>query len=170
MTDQEVKTEATEEAKEPKVKKVREPKPKAPPKPTRFAKGWTQENWDKHLATMTATAVPEGWISMAVVCKAAISEGIKTSRIVAACGGDRAGDDIWDPVFEVKYVGSRKFLSPESMTKGFALLKDPLYHPAHKGRIAKPKDPNAEPKTRKKRIQPAPEGEPEPWVEPANSN
>lgn len=149
------------EVKQPKPK--REPKPKAEPKPPRFSKGWTVESWQKHLASMTRAAVPEGWLNMAVVCKKANEVGIKTSRLVAACGGDRAGDDLWNPVFEVVYVGGRKFLSPDVLTEGFKMLQDPLYHPAHKGRIAKPKDPNAEPKKVKK-IKGAPEGQPEPWV------
>jgi len=122
-----------------KVEKAkREPKPKAEPKPPRFSKNWDEEKWAKKLAGMTVDKVPDGWINMAEIVKAAVSAGIKRSRICTAMGGDRCASEPWDPIFQVKYVGGRKYGSPEILTKGFTLLADAEYHkPARRGRVKK---------------------------------
>ena len=56
------------ETKAVKEKKVRVAKPKAEPKPLRFANGWDQEKWTRHMADISVAAIPEGWIGMAKVC------------------------------------------------------------------------------------------------------
>lgn len=155
---------------EAKQKVKREPKPKAPPKPPRLSSAWTEETWEKHLADLSTPVIPDGWINMATVCKKALEVGIKTSRLVSAAGGDRAKNPIWDPVFEVKYVGSRKYMSPSVLTDGFSKLLDPTFHPARVGRA--PKDPNAPEQPKKIKIKAAPKGEPTAWIapkEPENS-
>jgi hypothetical protein len=53
-------------------------------------------------------------------------------------GGDRAMNEAWDPIFQVTYVGGRKYGSPAILTKGFDLLKDAEYHKTvRKGRAPK---------------------------------
>jgi len=114
-----------------KVKVAKEP---------RFAKKWTPEKWQEHLKSLQKDAVPEGWLGMADIVKLAKEAGIKTSRICSAMGGDRAGGEVWDPVFQIFYVGGRKYGSPEILTKGFELLKDPEFHKQErKGRPKKEK-------------------------------
>lgn len=118
-------------------KKVKVPKVAKEP---RFRKGLNAEQWATKLASMTKTDLPEGYLGMAEIVKAARGENIKTSRICTAMGGDRGMSEPWDPIFQVTYVGGRKFGSPDILTKGFALLKDPEYHKAvHKGRPHKEK-------------------------------
>jgi hypothetical protein len=116
--------------------------PKTPKEP-RFRKGLTQEAWQAKLASITVAEIPAGWVGMAEICKAARDQNppIKISRVCTAMGGDRALGEPWDPIFQVKYVGGRKYGSPEILTKGFALLQDPEYHKAiHKGRKPAEKD------------------------------
>ena len=110
------------------VKAPKEPKPKAPPKEPRFRKGLDSAKWAEKLASMTQATVPEGYLGMSEICKKANDQDIKTSRIVSAMGGDRGWNPPWDPIFQVVYVGNRKFGSPAILDKGFALLKDPEYH------------------------------------------
>jgi len=66
---------------------------------------------------------PDNWLKMSDVCRAAEEQGLKTSQVVRASGGDACTGEILDPVFKVAYVGKRKFMNPEVMTKGFAMLK-----------------------------------------------
>ena len=155
----------TKEVKAGKEKKVRVAKPKAEPKPIRFGNGWDAEKWAKHLTEVSVAAIPEGWLGMAKVCDLAVEAGIKRTRIVTACGGDRAGEGIWNPCFEVKYVGGRKFLAPEVVTVGFPLLLNPEFHATKRGRVAKPVDPNAPVKEKKVKIPKAPAGEAPTWIE-----
>jgi uncharacterized protein YdbL (DUF1318 family) len=75
------------------------------------------------IAANTAEVVPEGFIRMSKVCEAANKEGITTSALVNATGGDAATKPVMDPVFTVTYVGRGKWLNPDVLTKGFALLK-----------------------------------------------
>lgn len=120
------------------VKKL--PKESKTPKEPRFRKGLTQEAWATKLAGMTRDAVPEGWLGMAEIVKQAVAAGIKKSRICSAMGGDRGMSEPWDAVFQVVYVGGRKFGSPDILTKGFSLLQDAEYHKAvRKGRPKKEK-------------------------------
>lgn len=67
--------------------------------------------------------VPENWIRMSKVCQAAVEQGITISAVVNAAGGDAATKPVIDPVFRVAYVGRGKFMNPEVLTKGFAILK-----------------------------------------------
>lgn len=109
-------------------------------KEPRFRKGLTAEAWKTKLAELTVDKVPEGWLGMSEIVKAAQGEGIKVSRVCTAMGGDRGTGEFWDPIFRIVYVGGRKFGSPEILTKGFELLKDPEYHKvARKGRPKKEK-------------------------------
>jgi hypothetical protein len=59
---------------------------------------------------------------MSKVCRALEALGFTTKEIVDACGGDACTDPILAPVFQVVYVGRRKFLAPEVLTDGPALL------------------------------------------------
>jgi hypothetical protein len=81
-----------------------------------------------HEGKIRATAeevpvAPENWIKMSDVCRAAEEQGLKTSQVVRASGGDACTLPIMDPVFKVAYVGKRKYMNPDVMTKGFAMLK-----------------------------------------------
>ena len=115
-------------------------KVKKEPKEPRFRKGLTADEWKEKLAALTVDKVPEGWLGMSEIVKAARAEEIKVSRICTAMGGDRGMGEFWDPIFRIVYVGGRKYGSPEILTKGFQLLKDPEYHKvARKGRPKKEK-------------------------------
>ena len=70
-----------------------------------------------------ADAIPQGFLLMSDVCRKANTVGISTSRVVKACGGDACTEPVLDKVFEVTYVKSRKYLHPDVISKGFALLK-----------------------------------------------
>lgn len=129
----------TEEAVE-KVEQPKKEKKEKVPKEPRLSKKWTKESWGEHLSGLQKDVVPEGWLNMAEIVKKAVEEGITRSRICSAMGGDRVGSAPWHPVFEVVYVGGRKFGSPEILTTGFALLKDPEFHKTErKGRPRKEK-------------------------------
>jgi hypothetical protein len=67
--------------------------------------------------------VPEGWLRMSAVCRKAVEQGFTISQIVNAAGGDACTKPLLDPIFKVKYVGRGKWMNPEVVTKGFALLK-----------------------------------------------
>ncbi len=69
-----------------------------------------------------AEAVPDGFVRMSKVCEAARDQGIPVSAVVNACGGDATTKPPLDEVFRVTYVGRAKWLNPDVMTKGFALL------------------------------------------------
>jgi hypothetical protein len=75
------------------------------------------------IAAVQAEVVPEGYVRMSKVCEAANKEGITTSALVNATGGDAATKTPLDPIFTVTYVGRGKWLNPDVLTKGFALLK-----------------------------------------------
>ena len=138
MTDTVPAVATTPEVKAPKVKEPKAIKPKAEPKPPRLSATWTEEKWAAKLATMTVPSKPEDWLIMSEIVKQAVAQDIKRSRICTAMGGDRCANEVWDPIFEVKYVGGRKYGSPEILTKGFALLKDPEFHkPARRGKVKK---------------------------------
>lgn len=130
----------------PKVVKVKVVKPPKEAKPPRLSKNWTEEKWQARLAELTVPAVPEGWLGMADVCKKMTDMEIKTSRVVSACGGDRCKDTPWAPVFQVRYVGGRKFLAPEILTVGAALLKDSTFHPIVRIGRKKATNPDGTPK------------------------
>lgn len=66
---------------------------------------------------------PDNWVRMSEVCRKAEEQGLKTSQVVRASGGDACTLPILDPVFKVAYVGKRKFMNPDVMTRGFAMLK-----------------------------------------------
>jgi hypothetical protein len=66
---------------------------------------------------------PENWVKMSDVCRAAEEQGLKTSQVVRASGGDACTLPIMDPIFKVAYVGKRKYMNPDVMTRGFAMLK-----------------------------------------------
>lgn len=68
-------------------------------------------------------AVPENWVRMSKVCDAAVEQGLTINQIVKASGGDAATKPVLDPIFKVVYVGRGKWMNPEVLTKGFALLK-----------------------------------------------
>jgi hypothetical protein len=85
-----------------------------------------------------ASAVPEGWLKMSFVCRSLEAKGFKTAAIVKACGGDATTDQVLDEVFRPTYVGKRKYLHPDVLVKGPALLKKaqeakPVSKPAEKG-------------------------------------
>jgi hypothetical protein len=130
--EQEVKQEVEQKpVKEKKVKVVKEP---------RLSDKWTPEKWASHLASMTVQEVPEGYVIMSDIVKNAVELGVKKSRICSAMGGDRAANAAWDPIFQVVYVGGRKYGSSEILTKGIELLNDPEFHkPVRKGRQKKEK-------------------------------
>jgi hypothetical protein len=73
--------------------------------------------------------VPEGWVRMSKVCRAADDAGIGTRAVVKASGGDAAVGPLLDPIFQVVYVGRGKFMNPEVLTKGFELLKKAVSEP-----------------------------------------
>jgi hypothetical protein len=121
------------------VKEVKVKTPKVKKEP-RYRKNLTAEVWAKKLASMTVEKAPEGWLGMSEIVKAAKAKGIKVSRICSAMGGDRAMNEPWEPIFQVKYVGGRKFGSPVILTEGFKKLLDLEYHKTeHKGRPKKEK-------------------------------
>jgi hypothetical protein len=151
-----------------KVKKVRVPKPPAEPKPLKFRKGLDGAAWLAKLASMTVAAIPEGYLGMADVCKKANEAGIKTSRLVTAAGGDRADKEPFDPVFQVVYVGHRKFMNPAVLDEGFMKLLDPEYHKTVRvGRVAKPKAEGAVDAAGKKIKKIKVAAEAKPWTEEA---
>ena len=131
---------------ETKVVKVKVAKPPKEAKPPRLSKAWDEEKWKARLAELTVPTVPEGWMGMADVCKKMTDMEIKTSRVVSACGGDRCKDEPWNPVFQVRYVGGRKYLSPKILTDGAALLKDPAFHPILRVGRKKAVNPDGTPK------------------------
>lgn len=67
--------------------------------------------------------VPEGYVRMSEVCTAAKKAGLTINQVVIATGGDAATKPPLDPIFEVVYVGRRKWLHPDVLTKGFDLLR-----------------------------------------------
>jgi len=69
-----------------------------------------------------AEVAPEGWIGMSVVCREFRDAGIPISKVVTAAGGDACTKPTLDPVFDVVYVGRRKYMHPEVLTKGMKLL------------------------------------------------
>jgi hypothetical protein len=142
----------TAPAVEQKVVKVKVAKPPKEAKPPRLGKGWTEEKWKARLAELTVPAIPEGWLNMADVCKKFNDAGVKISRVVSASGGDRCANEPWDAVFQVKYVGGRKYQSPDVLVKGMALLNDPTFHPVV--RIGRKKATNPDGTTK----EPAPKG------------
>lgn len=81
----------------------------------------------------TREAVPEGYIRMSVVCRAAVENGLTIGQIVNASGGDACTKPIMDPVFQVVYVGRAKYMHPDVMTKGFNLLKAKVIEKPEKG-------------------------------------
>lgn len=89
-----------------------------------------------------AEKAPEGWVRMSKVCDAAEKAGLKRGDIVNAAGGDAATKPVMDEVFRVVYVGKAKYMNPEVLTKGIALLKTSKAQRAE----AKAKAPKAEPK------------------------
>lgn len=126
--EQEVKLEVKKE----KVVKV--------PKEPRLSNKWTTETWAAHLAAHSVNAVPDGYLVMSEIVKKAVELGVKKSRICTAMGGDRAANAPWAPVFQVVYVGGRKYGSPKILTDGIALLNDPEFHKVErKGRPKKEK-------------------------------
>lgn len=84
-------------------------------------------------SAQVAEKAPENWVRMSKVCEAAVKEGLTISAVVNAAGGDAAVKPVMDPVFQVVYVGRAKYMNPDVLTKGFALLK------AHKAEKAAPK-------------------------------
>ncbi|HKZ43349.1 MAG TPA: hypothetical protein VJ044_20490 [Candidatus Hodarchaeales archaeon] len=141
MTDELVKAPVAEK----KVKAPKEPKAPKAPKATRFTNGWTAETWAEKLASMSVPTVPDGYLIMSEIVKKAQEAGIKTGRICMAMGGDRCAKEPWAPVFQVVYVGGRKYGSPEILTRGFELLADPEFHkPARRGKSKKEGEPSAE--------------------------
>lgn len=70
-----------------------------------------------------AEKAPEGWVRMSKVCDAAEKAGLKRGDIVNAAGGDAATKPVLDEIFRVVYVGKAKYMNPEVLTKGIALLK-----------------------------------------------
>lgn len=115
------------------VKKVKKEE-----KEPRFRKGLTAEQWNERLAALSKPSIPDGYVIMSEIVKAAKAEGIKVSRICSAMGGDRAMGEPWDPIFQVVYVGGRKYASSEILQRGFQLLQDPEYHKTvRKGRPKK---------------------------------
>jgi len=81
--------------------------------------------------------VPQGWIRMSVVCRKANEQGITTSALVNAAGGDACVKPLLNKVFEVVYVKSGKWMSPDVLTVGFAMLKNPDPKPAVAPKAAK---------------------------------
>jgi len=80
-----------------------------------------------------AEKAPEGWLRMSKVCDAAEKAGLKRRDIVVASGGDAAVGDVLNDIFRVVYVGKAKYMNPEVLTQGFAMLK------AHKVQTAEAK-------------------------------
>lgn len=66
---------------------------------------------------------PKGYLRMSEVCRKAVNAGLKISAVVNAAGGDACTKPTIDPVFDIVYVGKGKYMNPEVLTKGFALLK-----------------------------------------------
>lgn len=91
-----------------------------------------------------AEKAPEGWVRMSKVCDAAEKAGLKRGDIVNAAGGDAATKPVLDEIFRVVYVGKAKYMNPEVLTKGIALLKQ------SKAQRAEAKAPKAESKAETK--------------------
>jgi hypothetical protein len=92
---------------------------------TRGEVGDTCKNHEGKLriSAEEVSVAPEGWLKMSDVCRLAEEKGLKTSQIVNASGGDACTKPILDPVFKVAYMGKRKYMNPDVITKGFQLLK-----------------------------------------------
>ena len=71
----------------------------------------------------SAEKAPDGWLRMSKVCDAAEKVGLSRGSIVTAAGGDAVTKPLLDPIFTVVYVGRAKYMNPEVLVKGFALLK-----------------------------------------------
>jgi hypothetical protein len=71
----------------------------------------------------SAESAPQGWLRMSLVCRKARAQDIRISAVVNAAGGDACTKPLLDPLFEVTYVGAAKFMHPDVVTKGFAMLK-----------------------------------------------
>lgn len=72
----------------------------------------------------TVAEAPQGWINMAAVCRAGLEKGIKIATVVKAAGGDACTEPPIHPVFTVVYAGKRKYLHPDVMTEGLAMLEN----------------------------------------------
>lgn len=78
---------------------------------------FTNEQLMEHRGTMTATAVPEGWIKVSELHKICEREGIPVNRMVNAFGRDRGLGAPLHPKFRVLYVGRARYLDPWCASK-----------------------------------------------------
>jgi len=84
----------------------------------------TNEDLMAHRGTMTATAVPEGYIKVADLHKICEANGIPVNRMVNAIGRDRALKSAIDPRFAPVYVGRTRYVSGFCATKdGLAMIR-----------------------------------------------
>src|SRR3989304_3359066 len=112
----------TTEAKvEPKAK----PEKPAEPKFGRIREGLTKEQILSVRQRLTRDEVPQGYVKMSEVGDAVKKANIPVSKLVRATGGDRGINPPADPVFQVTFVGRTRYLSPDVLTKGLELLKNP---------------------------------------------
>ena len=90
---------------------------------------WTEEQVQARKAELTLTEVPEGWVKVSEVGAKCRVEGIPVSKFVRAFGGDRGMSPPVDPVFAFRYIGRTRYVAPEALTRGTALLPPPLSFP-----------------------------------------
>jgi hypothetical protein len=84
---------------------------------------WTEEEVAARRQELTLEEAPEDWLKIQEVDEIFRAEGIATSRLVRAIGGDRGMNPPINDHFQVRYVGRQRYLPPTSVTEGLALLK-----------------------------------------------
>lgn len=67
---------------------------------------------ERHQASVTVEAVPEGWIKLIEVTAKVKEMGIPANRFGKAFGGDRHLDEPLNEHFKVVYVGRTRYMSP----------------------------------------------------------
>ena len=122
---------------------------------------WTEELVAEQYKKLQVTEIPvtedkRPWVQLTELDDTCKIHGVSISKMVKAIGGDRGMNPPLDPLFQVVYLGKRRFVHPDTMTLGLEKLKDPNFAAtARKPRESKPVDPNAPVKEKKAR---APKG------------
>ena len=101
---------------------------------------WTDEQVAARLKELQVPSVPEGWLKFSEVGAILREQKLPVSALVKASGGDRGMNPPLDPAFAIVYVGKTRYITPDVLTKGLALLRDPNFaRTPHKPRVKKEK-------------------------------
>jgi hypothetical protein len=98
---------------------------------------WTEEQVKARKAQLTLEEIPAGWVKISEVATTCRANGVPISKFVRAFGGDRGMQPVAHELFKFVYVGRTRYVAPEVLTQGIAMLKDPSFLKA--ARVRKPK-------------------------------